>query len=91
MSGFDAMLCPTVAIIPPLLHDLAADDDYKRINGQCLRNTALFNFLDGCSISVPINRTGAAPTGLMLSACSGQDRQLLAVAAAVAGILDASY
>jgi aspartyl-tRNA(Asn)/glutamyl-tRNA(Gln) amidotransferase subunit A len=83
--GFDAVICPTVATIPPLLQDLAGDDDYRRINGLCLRNTALFNFLDGCSISVPMNRAGAAPTGLMLSATGGNDAQLLAVAAEVAG------
>lgn len=78
-DGFDAILAPTAAIIPPAIDELAEEAEYRRINGLCLRNTYVFNFLDGCSLSVPMHEEGAAPTGLMLSLPHGGDGRLLAV------------
>ena len=40
-------------------------DDYTRINMLILRNPAVFNILDCCSISIPMHRPGDAPTGLI--------------------------
>lgn len=78
-SGFDAVICPTVAIPPPKISDLAADDDYRRINGLALRNTYVFNFLDGCAGTIPMHREGEPPMGLMLAQAANHDRRLLAV------------
>jgi aspartyl-tRNA(Asn)/glutamyl-tRNA(Gln) amidotransferase subunit A len=41
------------------------------------------NFLDRCSISLPCQRAGDAPVGLMLIGEHGADRRLLAIAAAI--------
>lgn len=87
LAQFDAVLLPTTPIIAPLLQDLERDEDYVRINGLALRNTAVANFLDRCAISVPCQEPGSAPVGLMLMAAAERDRELLALAAAVADVV----
>ena len=77
---FDALVMPTVPIIPPPLTAFAKDADYIRLNALVLRNPSLANFLDRCSISLPIHRPGEAPVGLMLFGHHGEDERLLAVA-----------
>jgi aspartyl-tRNA(Asn)/glutamyl-tRNA(Gln) amidotransferase subunit A len=83
METVDALVMPTVAIIPPRIADLEREDEYTRQNLLILRNTLTINILDGCSISLPMGQRGGAPCGLMLSAPGGRDRQLFAAAAAV--------
>jgi len=58
-----------------------------RLNLLLLRNPSVFNFLDGCAISIPIQTAGEAPVGLMLAAPGGRDRQLLSVAMAAEGVV----
>lgn len=82
-EGFDAIICPTVAMVPPRISDLAAEDEYRRLNGLALRNTYVFNFLDACAISLPMSGSGAPPTGLMMALPNGADERLLAAAQAV--------
>ncbi len=91
LFGFDAVLCPTVPLVaPPTASVLASDAAFFRVNGLLLRNTSLFNFMDGCSISLPCQAPGDLPVGLMLSAARGRDAALLSVAAAVEAALAAS-
>lgn len=80
---YDAVLAPTVAIPPPRQDELTSDTDYVRINGQVLRNTTIFNLLDRCALSLPIQAPGELPVGLMLVGERGGDRRLLAVGQAV--------
>lgn len=84
---FDAVLLPTTPIIAPLIRDLETDEAYVRTNGQALRNTAITNFLDRCAISIPCHESGTAPVGLMLMGPHGDDRRLLALAAAVEALV----
>jgi aspartyl-tRNA(Asn)/glutamyl-tRNA(Gln) amidotransferase subunit A len=79
----DALVMPTVPIIPPPLAAFDKDADYIRLNALVLRNPALANFLDRCSISLPIHRPGAAPVGLMLIGGHDADQRLFSVANAV--------
>ena len=81
--GFDALVMPTVPIIPPPLAAFAKDADYIRLNALVLRNPALANFLDRCSISLPIHRPGEAPVGLMLIGHHDDDERLFGVAHAI--------
>ena len=83
METADALVMPTVAVIPPRIADLQKEDEYTRQNMLVLRNTLTINILDGCSISLPMGPRGGAPCGLMLSAPGGRDRQVFAAAAAV--------
>ena len=46
-------------------------------------NTSIWNFFDVCAISLPIRFGNALPVGLMLVGRHGDDRRLLAIAAAV--------
>jgi aspartyl-tRNA(Asn)/glutamyl-tRNA(Gln) amidotransferase subunit A len=87
MAGLDALVLPTTPNIPPLMEALARDEDYMRLNALSLRNTSVGNFLDQCAISLPMNASGAPPTGLMLMAPHGRDRQMFAVALGVEAVL----
>jgi len=80
------LLLPTVAILPPKLDDLVADQDYDRINLLCLRNTTLANVIDGCSISLPYQHANEH-IGIMLTAANGEDNQLLSLAKLVESII----
>jgi aspartyl-tRNA(Asn)/glutamyl-tRNA(Gln) amidotransferase subunit A len=78
LSGFDALLAPTVPIVAPPISAFEKDEDYIRLNLLLLRNPSLFNFLDGCALSLPVHPDGTAPVGLMAAAPAGRDRSLLA-------------
>ncbi|WP_413692267.1 hypothetical protein [Psychromonas sp. KJ10-2] len=69
---------PTVAILPPKLDQLTADEDYDRINLLCLRNTTLANVLDGCSVSLPYQYQ-EDHIGIMLTASNGDDNNLISL------------
>lgn len=81
-SGHDAVVMPTVPILPPPIAALEADEaEYNRINLLALRNTALANFFDRCAISLPVSQ--APPVGLMLMGETMGDARLFAIAAAI--------
>jgi aspartyl-tRNA(Asn)/glutamyl-tRNA(Gln) amidotransferase subunit A len=86
-SGFDAVVCPTCPVVPPAIAEVEPEAEYNRLNLLLLRNTAVGNFLDRCSVSLPIHRPGEAPVGLMLTGERMADRALLAVAAGVEAAL----
>ena len=86
-AGFDAVLLPTTLNTAPAIAALADDADYLKFNGMSLRNTAVGNFLNGCAISIPMQRIGEAPCGLSLMAPWGHDQSLFDVAAEVENTL----
>ncbi len=88
-AAFDAMVCPTVPLVPPRIAEVAEEADYTRINMLLLRNTSVGNFLDRCSISLPCHAAGEAPVGLMLTGEHMGDARLFRVAAAVEAALAA--
>ncbi len=79
-AAFDAVLCPTVAVVPPRLAEVAADDDFHRLNGLVLRNTSVFNILDRPAVTVPCQQPGSLPVGLMVVGDRLADRRILAIA-----------
>jgi aspartyl-tRNA(Asn)/glutamyl-tRNA(Gln) amidotransferase subunit A len=85
---FDAIVAPTVSIVPPRLAECDRDDaEYSRINALVLRNPSVFNLLDACAISLPCHVRGEAPVGLMLAAAPHRDEALLGAALAVERVL----
>ena len=82
-----AFAFPTVAIIPPKIADVMEMEAFKATNFQALRNTSTFNFLNGCSISLPSTPAGEAPVGFMLSMMQGRDQDLFSIAKSVETIL----
>ena len=84
---FDGLVMPTLPIVPPRIAELDDEREYNRINLHILRNTALGNFFDRCSISLPCHREGEPPVGLMLVGETLGDARLFAIAAAVEAAL----
>ena len=88
LAGYDALLLPTVAILPPAIAPLEQDEEaYTQANLLALRNCTLVNMIDGCALSLPASRPGEAPVGLMIAGLAGQDARILAIAAAVEALL----
>ncbi|WCR11316.1 amidase [Paracoccus stylophorae] len=84
-SPFDAVLLPTVPILPPDAARLMEDQDYYvRANLLTLRNTRIANLLGLPSATLP---TGFPGCGIMLMGHAGRDRHLLRVAAAAEAAL----
>lgn len=84
LSGYDALLLPTVPIIAPRITELEASDEaYFAANALILRNPSIINFLNGCALSLPCHANDEAPVGLMVAAPAYHDAHLLAVGAAV--------
>jgi aspartyl-tRNA(Asn)/glutamyl-tRNA(Gln) amidotransferase subunit A len=77
---FDALILPSVQIVPPKLSDLEDIERSNATNLLCLRNTAVGNFLDLPAISIPCHGQGDLPVGAMLMGQSGGDRHLLSIA-----------
>ena len=88
ITGFDALLSPTVAIVAPLLAPLLADDDaFFATNALLLRNTGVVNLLDGCALSLPCHVSGEMPVGLMVWSSALRDDTVLDVSLAIEAAL----
>jgi aspartyl-tRNA(Asn)/glutamyl-tRNA(Gln) amidotransferase subunit A len=87
ITNYGAVLMPTVPVVAPAMAPLQDNDVYLRSNALLLRNPSIFNFIDGCAISIPCHVPTELPVGLMLAAEHGADRRLLAIAAAVEKLL----
>ena len=83
MDGIDAVLTPTVPILPPRIADLDDDGDYLAANMLSFRLTEYANRLDLPSISIPGDLRARRPYGLMLTGGRGDDDRLLDIAVAV--------
>jgi aspartyl-tRNA(Asn)/glutamyl-tRNA(Gln) amidotransferase subunit A len=82
--GFDAVVMPTLPMVPPPIARLEADAKlWLPTNLRALRNTAVANFLDRCAISLPCHRPDEPPVGLMLMGETMGDHHLLRVARTV--------
>ena len=84
LTGYDAVLSPTVPIVAPPITQVAPgperDAEFFRINGLLLRNTAVVNMLDGCAISLPCHSSGQLAVGLMVWAPALCDDTVLNIA-----------
>ncbi len=88
LLGFDAVLSPTVPMVAPSIASVLTDDDeFFRVNGLLLRNTAVVNMLDGCGISLPCHAPDELPVGLMLWHAALHDDTVLDVALQVEAAL----
>ncbi|MCY4227356.1 MAG: amidase family protein [Gammaproteobacteria bacterium] len=85
---FDAMISPTVSCIPPMIAHASEQSRTRSVNLRCLRNTAIANNFDGCSMSLPSHDYGTAPTGLMISSINGDDARLYQIGFAVESTLN---
>ncbi len=90
MSGYDAMLSPTLPIVAPELAPLIdSDDRFFAANAQVLRNPSIVNMLDGCALSLPCQQGDELPVGLMIWRDAMADDTVLAVSLAIETALQA--
>jgi aspartyl-tRNA(Asn)/glutamyl-tRNA(Gln) amidotransferase subunit A len=87
LAPYDALAMPTTANTPPRIADLADDKAFAAANLRSLRNSTLINMIDGCAISLPADREGEVPVGLMLASSGGSDRRILELAASIEGAI----
>jgi Asp-tRNA(Asn)/Glu-tRNA(Gln) amidotransferase A subunit family amidase len=70
LTGYDAVLSPTVPVTAPPLATVMPgaerDEEFFRVNALLLRNPSIVNMLDGCAISIPCHQAGELPVGLMI-------------------------
>lgn len=85
VAGFDAVILPTSAILPPNAARLLADDAYYATeNLLALRNTRIGNVLDQCVVTLP---TGQPSCGISIMMPAGSEGRLLRLSLAVEGVL----
>jgi len=80
---FDALLLPTSPTIPMPIAGLQGIETLMKASARALRNTALSNYLDRPTISLPCHAPGEPPAGLSVMGSRGHDRRLLAIAAGI--------
>ena len=95
LDGADAILTPTVPILPPRVADVQRIEDYVAMNTEVLRLTEIANRLDLPSVTMPGvtgqgNPADLAPIGLMLTGKRGDDAALLDLAVLVERCICAS-
>jgi aspartyl-tRNA(Asn)/glutamyl-tRNA(Gln) amidotransferase subunit A len=85
VAGYDAVLLPTAAILPPDAARLETDDEYYvSENLLALRNTRVGNMLGLCGLTLP---TGVPSCGAMALAPPMQEERLLRLGAAMEAAL----
>jgi aspartyl-tRNA(Asn)/glutamyl-tRNA(Gln) amidotransferase subunit A len=79
------LICPTTPSVAMPIAPLEADTEvFFHHNFRTLRNTAIGNFLDWCGLSIPSGTdSDGMPTGFMLCAQHGHDRDVLAAGLAI--------
>ncbi|KFB08157.1 amidase family protein [Nitratireductor basaltis] len=85
MSGFDALVAPTLAIQPPTIAE--AEEDFDRVNMMMLRNCSYINLADGCAMAMPVKGDGTMPGSLMVAGPAGADARILGLSRAILAAL----
>ncbi|WP_424987532.1 amidase [Microbulbifer sp. S227A] len=84
-AGFDAILCPTAANLPPNLDRLLSDPEYYVTeNLLTLRNTRIGNLMGLCALTLP---TGTPSCGISLMGAPNGEEALLRLGAAAEAAL----
>ena len=82
--NFDAVLMPTVAIVPPEIKPLLQSDElYRETNLKALRNTTIGNLLGRPAATIPIGTPDSPPVGLMVMGELGQDAKVQDIAESI--------
>jgi amidase/aspartyl-tRNA(Asn)/glutamyl-tRNA(Gln) amidotransferase subunit A len=79
----DAVVTPTVPVLPPRVADLQSMDAYLAANTEVMRLTEFANRLDLPSVSLPGDPEDREPIGLMITGRRGGDAALLDLAALI--------
>jgi Asp-tRNA(Asn)/Glu-tRNA(Gln) amidotransferase A subunit family amidase len=88
LDGADAILTPTVPVLPPRIADVQTMEAYLAMNTEVLRLTECANRLDLPSITLPGNSADREPIGLMLTGQRAGDAAVLDLAVLVEACLE---
>jgi aspartyl-tRNA(Asn)/glutamyl-tRNA(Gln) amidotransferase subunit A len=88
LGDADAILTPTVPILPPRIDEVRTMDDYLRLNTEVLRLTEFANRLDLPSVSMAGAIADRQPIGLMLTGRRAGDAAMLDLSVAIERCLD---
>ena len=84
-AGFDAVLMPTTANLPPKMARLQTEEEYyKMANLLTLRNTRIGNLMGVSALTLP---TGMPSCGMMLIGKANGEAHLLRLGAAAETVL----
>jgi len=86
-ARFDALVLPTCPTVPPRFDEVADAASFGKLNALTLRNSSVFNYLDRCALSLPMQADGELPSGLMVVGEHMADARLLAMGAAIEAAL----
>ena len=86
LADLDGLLMPTTPIVAPTIAEVSDAAVFTQKNLQLLRNTAIANCFDLCSVTLPIPGNGL-PAGMMIVSRNGDDRKLLRVASTLETVL----
>ncbi len=85
VAGFDAVIMPSSASLPPSIERLARDDDYYLTeNLLALRNTRVANLMGAAALTLP---AGLPSTGIMFVTPPHSEERLLRIGAAAEAAL----
>lgn len=87
LGGADAVLTPTVPMLPPSLAELRDDSTYLSKNARAFSLTEFANRLDLPSISLPGDLNARQAVGLLVTGRTRRDRGLLQMARAIECVL----
>lgn len=88
LEGVDALISPTVPIVPKPTAEFTTAEQVSAWNGLSTQNTRPANLFNQCGISLPIHHLGSTlPVGFQLCATAGSDDLLLATARTVQDVL----
>ncbi|MBM3570466.1 MAG: amidase [Alphaproteobacteria bacterium] len=91
-AGYDAVLAPTVPILPPPIAPLENDSEaYTQANMLSLKHTRIGNLLGLCSTTLPCGAVDGLAVGLMLMAGPMEEGKLLRLSAAAEGAIKPLY
>ena len=87
MDNYDAILMPTIPILPPTINEVKKDiKTYDKFNRLALRNTRIANSLRLCAISLPLPED--LPIGVMLCKSLNKDEELLNLAETIFNVIN---
>jgi aspartyl-tRNA(Asn)/glutamyl-tRNA(Gln) amidotransferase subunit A len=90
LQGADAILTPTVPILPPKIADVQTTESYLAMNTEVLRLTEFANRLDLPSVTLPGSFPDRQPIGLMLTGKRAGDVALIDLAVLLEACLAAA-
>lgn len=87
-ASVDVIATPTSPTTPPVLASIRTWDDYRPVNQEIVRNTAIANLLQINALTMPVGLDASGmPVGLQIMAAHGRDDFLLAAGLAMEKVL----